>query len=269
MQADYKQIIQTTFDTVASGYDHPAMQFFPVTAERMLQHLQLEPTTRLLDVCTGTGMVSVRAAVALPDGHVTGVDLSAGMLEQARSKAQQHKLDNIHLQQMDMEALEFDNHHFDVATCSFGLFFIEDMEQCLRNIASKVRPGGKVAISTFMMDAFEPMNSAFRRCYESFGKETREAAWKRIASESALRELFAVAGMNEVEIYHEPLSYPITAQDWWSIIWNAGYRGYLQQLTDEELSEFRTKHMAEVEQLCASGDGHFNVGVLIAVGVKS
>jgi hypothetical protein len=41
MQPDYKQIIQTTFDTVATGYDHPAMQFFPATAERMLHHLQL------------------------------------------------------------------------------------------------------------------------------------------------------------------------------------------------------------------------------------
>lgn len=269
MQPDYKQIIQTTFDTVAAGYDHSSMQFFPATAERMLHHLQLEPTTRLLDVCTGTGMVSVRAAAALPDGHVTGVDLSHGMLEQARGKAQQQNLNNIHFQQMDMEALEFDDHRFDVATCSFGLFFIEDMEQCLCNIAAKVRLGGKVAVSTFMVDAFEPMTSAFRRRYESFGKESREASWKRIASETALRDLFAVAGMDEVEIYPEPMSYPITAQDWWNIVWNAGYRGYLQQLTDEELNEFQAQHMAEIEQLCASGNDQLNVGVLIAVGVKS
>jgi SAM-dependent methyltransferase len=212
--------------------------------------------------------VSVRAAAALSGEHVTGIDLSLGMLEQARNKAQQQNLHNIHFRQMDMEALEFDDHQFDAATCSFGLFFIEDMEQCLRNIGAKVKPGGKLAISTFMADAFEPMTSVFMRRYESFGKESREASWKRIASVPALRDLYAVAGMDDVAVHHETLSYPITAQDWWNIVWNAGYRGYLQQLSDEELAEFQAQHMAEVEQLCIRGNDHLNVGVLIAVATK-
>lgn len=268
MQPDRKQIIRTTFDTVAAAYEHPALRFFPETAERMLRHLQLEPSTRLLDVCTGTGNVSLRAAAALPGGHVTGIDLSGGMLEQARGKARQRNLDNVDFRQMDMEALEFDDHRFDAATCSFGLFFIDDMAQCLHNITAKVRPGGKVAISTFAVDAFEPMASLFLRRYESFGKETREAAWKSIASESALRDLFAAADMAEVEIHCTPLSYPLTAQDWWAIVWNAGYRGYLQQLTEAELTGFQAQHMAEIEQLWTADGGRLDVGVLIAVGVK-
>lgn len=266
MPPDYKQLIQTTFDTVAEGYDHPAMQFFPVTAERILHHLQLQPTAHLLDVCTGTGMLSLRAAQALPNGHVTGIDLSGRMLEQANNKAKQQNLDNIHFQQMDMEALSFADHQFDIATCSFGLFFIEDMENCLRNIASKVRSGGKVAISTFVTDAFEPMASLFLRRIESFGKETRDASWKRIANKPALCELFAAAGMTDVEIHYEPLNYPITAQDWWGIVWNAGYRGYLQQLAAEAQAEFQRQHLEEIEALCTTGNDRLNVGVLIAVG---
>ncbi len=265
MQADRKQIVQTTFDTVASGYDHPAMAFFPTTAERMLHHLQLAPTTHLLDVCTGTGMVALRAAAALPAGQVTGIDFSSGMLAQARSKAQQQHLNNVHFQQMDMEALTFADQQFDAASCSFGLFFIDAMEQCLRQIATKVKPGGKVAISTFKVDAFEPMTSLFLRRMEALGKQTREASWKRIANEPALRALLAAAGLAEVQIFHEPLRYPLRAQDWWNIVWNAGYRGYLQQLSAEELGDFQTQHLAEVEALCANGHS-LEVGVLIAVG---
>lgn len=267
MQPDRKQITQITFDTVATGYDHPELAFFPTTAECMIRHLQLEPSVHLLDVCTGTGMLSLRAAQALPDGHVTGIDLASGMLEQARNKAQQQNLTNIQFQQMDMEVLDFAEHQFDVATCSFGLFFIDDMESCLRNIATKVRPGGKVAISTFVTDAFEPLSSLFLRRLESFGKETREDTWKRISNEPALRALFATAGMDEVEIHHEPLSYPMSAQGWWDIIWNAGYRGYVQQLSVEEQAEFQRQHLAEIEALCTSGHDRLNVGVLIAVGV--
>jgi len=261
MDAQRKQFIQNTFDTVAPGYDHPAMAFFPATAERLLAHLQLDPAARLLDVCCGTGMVSLRAARMLTEGAVVGVDLSSGMLDQAR----QLKLDNVEFRQMDMEALDFERHSFDAATCSFGLFFIDDMEQALREIAARIKPGGKLAISTFAADAFEPMASLFLRRYESFGQETRDAAWKRIATESELRALFATAGLDEVVIHHEPLSYPLTAPDWWAIVWNAGYRGYLQQLSEAERAAFRQQHLAEIEQLCAAGKGRLNVGVMVAV----
>lgn len=265
MDAQRKRAIQGTFDTVANGYDHPAMAFFPATAERLLAHLQLDPAAHLLDVCTGTGMVSLRAARLLHRGSVVGVDLSSGMLDQARAKASRIGLANIEFRQMDMEALAFERHSFDAATCSFGLFFIDDMTQCLQKIAATLKPGGKLAISTFATGAFEPMASMFLRRYESFGKETREAAWKRIATESELRALFVAAGLDAVVIHHEPLCYPLAAPDWWDIVWNAGYRGYLQQLSESELAEFRQQHLAEVEALCVGGQARLDVGVMIAV----
>jgi len=265
MDAQRKQAIRGTFDTVAPGYDHPAMAFFPATAARLLAHLQLDPAARLLDVCTGTGMVSLRAAHLLTQGRVVGVDLSSGMLEQAREKARQAALGNIEFQQMDMEALTFAHHSFDAATCSFGLFFIDDMEQGLREIAARVKPGGKLAISTFADGAFEPMSSLFLRRCEAFGIETRPASWMRIATEPTLRALFAAAGLETPTVHHEPLGYALCAEDWWAIVWNAGYRGYLQQLPDTELAAFRQQHLAEIESLCVGGQGWLNASVMIAI----
>ena len=82
-----KAMIQNGFDTVASGYDHPSLSFFPETAKRLVDHLQLNPTDHLLDVCTGTGCVALTAAEKLSQGKVTGIDLSAGMLQQGSNKA--------------------------------------------------------------------------------------------------------------------------------------------------------------------------------------
>ncbi len=266
MDGQRKQAIQTTFDTVAPGYEQPATAFFARTAERMLDQLALAPNARLLDVCTGTGMVSLRAAAALTDGTVTGVDLSAGMLAQARNRAQALGLGNIAFRQMDMEALAFDAGEFDAATCSFGLFFVDDMAPCLRGIARTVRPGGQVAISTFAGNAFEPMSSLFLRRIEAFGVETRPASWLRLSTESALRELFAAAGLPEVSVRLEPLGYPISVDDWWDIVWNAGYRGYLQALSEAGLAAFRQQHLAEVEaQFAGRGGGWLDVGTMIAV----
>ena len=122
---DRKKMIQQGFDTVAAGYDHPSLSFFPETAKRLVEHLQLNPTDNLLDVCTGTGCVALTAAEKLNQGKVTGIDLSSGMLQQAKNKATERNLNNTEFKQMDLDHLEFEEGSFDVATSSFGLFFLE------------------------------------------------------------------------------------------------------------------------------------------------
>ena len=52
----------------------------------------------LLDVAAGTGWAALALSVPLPRGGVTGIDLSSGVLQQARNKAavrQLHKVDFI------------------------------------------------------------------------------------------------------------------------------------------------------------------------------
>ncbi len=53
-----KKMIQQGFDTVAGGYDHPSLSFFPETARRLVEHLQLNLTDNLLDVCTGSAALT-------------------------------------------------------------------------------------------------------------------------------------------------------------------------------------------------------------------
>ena len=132
-----KKMIQQGFDTVAPGYDHPSLCFFPETAKRLIEHLELDaldqnPGLHLLDVCTGTGCVALAAAERLSQGHITGIDLSTGMLQQAINKAAAKNLNNTQFHQMDLEHLSLENldrpdQAFDIATSSFGLFFLEDM----------------------------------------------------------------------------------------------------------------------------------------------
>ena len=265
---DRKKMIQQGFDTVASGYDHPDLSFFPETAKRLIERLQLKPTEHLLDVCTGTGVVALNAAQKLVKGKVTGIDLSSGMLQQAKNKAAEKGYLNIDFRQMDLDNLEFDNDTFDVATSSFGLFFLEDMTRSLQNIANTVKPGGKVAISSFTGEAFSPMSDIFLKHYQEAGKEIQPLSWKRLATKELLTEQFNTVGITDIEIHHEPLGYQMTsAQMWWDVVWNAGYRSLLNQLTDQQQVTFKEKHMKEISELV--GDGiWFNTEVMIAIGVK-
>ena len=266
---DHKQIIQQGFDTVAPGYDHPSLSFFPETAKRLVEHLQLNPTDHLLDVCTGTGCVALNAAEKLNQGKVTGIDLSSGMLQQASNKAAEKGLENTQFQQMDLEHLEFENGTFDVATSSFGLFFLEDMTQGLTNIASTVRPGGKVAITTFTGQAFSPMADIFIKRFETTGRVVPPLSWQRLATEELIKKQFNAVGITKVDIYHEPLGYHMTdPQMWWDVVWNAGWRALLNQMIEDEQIEFEKIHREEISGVLGSDGVWFNTEVLIAVGEK-
>ena len=264
-----KTMIQNAFDTVAEGYDHPSLAFFPDTADRLLDLLTLADDANLLDVCTGTGMVALKAARQLSRGKVTGIDLSPGMLQQASTKAEAFGLQNAEFINMDLDELAFNESPFDVATCSFGLFFIDDMVAALTNISNAVKPAGLIAISSFTDDAFDPFSQMFLDCYQSFGKEAPPLSWKRLESEENIRAVFKSAGISDVSFHHQPLGYEMkTEQHWWDVVWNAGYRGLLNQLTDEQQLEFKTKHMAEVAAYCKNNKAWLDTSVIIAIGRK-
>lgn len=270
-----KQRIQQGFDTVAPGYDHPSLAFFPETAKRLVEYLKLDDADqntghRLLDVCCGTGVVAIAAAEKLRQGQVTGIDLSSGMLQQAKNKAAAKNLDNIRFQQMDMEHLDFEPESFDIATSSFGLFFLEDMTRGISNIARTVKPGGKIAISSFTGDAFSPMADLFIQRYESTGRVVPPLSWKRLATEELIRELFAAVNITQVQIHHEPLGYHMTdPQTWWDVVWNAGWRSLLNQLSEEEQKDFQTEHIKEISDVLGKDGVWFNTEVLIAVAEKN
>jgi len=266
---DRKKMIQQGFDTVAAGYDHPSLSFFPETAKRLIKHLNLKPTDNLLDVCTGTGVVALTAAEKLTQGKVTGIDLSSGMLQQAKNKAAEKNLNNTEFLQMDLEHLAFPQNSFDVATSSFGLFFLDDMTQALNNIASTVKSGGKVAITTFAGEAFSPMADIFIKRYASTGREVPPLSWKRLATEELIREQFDAVNISKVEIHHEPLGYHMTdPQMWWDVVWNAGWRSLLNQMTEGEQKVFQEKHLKEIAEVVGNDGVWFNTEVLIAVGEK-
>ncbi len=266
---DRKKMIQQGFDTVAAGYDHPALSFFPETAKRLVEHLQLNPEDKLLDVCTGTGCVALTAAEKLNRGQVFGIDLSAGMLQQAKNKAAEKNLNNTEFTQMDLEHLEFDDESFDVATSSFGLFFLEDMNSGLAKIASTVRPGGKVAITSFAGEAFSPMAEIFIKNYKATGRDMPTPSWKRLATETLLREQFKAVDITDVTIHHEPLGYQMTSpQMWWDVVWNAGWRTFLNQLSETEQKDFKEAHLKEIAEVLGESGVWFNTEVFIAVGEK-
>src|SRR5574337_95874 len=243
-------ILKETFDTVSGGYDNKALRFFPDSARHMAGLLKLRGDEHVLDVACGTGHAALALAPLLPRGRVTAVDFSAGMLDQARKKAASVNAGNIEFIEGDMTALGFPAGTFDTAVCAFGIFFVEDMDRQLAHIASVVKPGGGITISSFQKNYFYPLKDLMTDRLKSYGVQMPHQTWKRIANETGCRELFEKAGLQDVQVGRKNIGYYLdSAEQWWDIIWNAGFRRMINQLAPGRQERFRLEHLQEVEAL--------------------
>jgi demethylmenaquinone methyltransferase / 2-methoxy-6-polyprenyl-1,4-benzoquinol methylase len=106
--------------------------------------------TTILDVATGTGDMAILLVRRLPQIHVTGVDISPGMLEIGQQKITRLKLgDRITLQPGDSEALPFSANSFDAITVAFGVRNFENLEKGLMEMHRVLKPGGKLVVLEF------------------------------------------------------------------------------------------------------------------------
>lgn len=264
-----KSLIRKTFNTVADGYDNHALRYFSDSAKHLATCLDLKGDERALDVATGTGSNALVLARHLLSGHVTGVDFSEGMLKQARAKTELASLRNVDFVEMDMQKLSFPDNQFDVATCAFGIFFVEDMEGSLKQISSKVKTGGKVAVTSFYDNAFLPLVELFFERLALYGIERPPLSWKRIATEEKLAALFESANLIDIAVQRKNIGYYLrSADEWWDLIWYAGFRAMVDQLAPQQLDKFKTEHLAEIQSLASSEGIWLDVEVLYAIGIK-
>lgn len=269
-----KQRVTDTFNMVADGYLHPASRFFPLAADALVGLLKPRPGIRALDVATGTGVVSTAIARIITPGRVDAIDLSEGMLHQQEKAIDRLGLNNIDLHVMDAEALEFPDDHFDAVTCGFGLFFLPDMEKGLKEWVRVTRPGGTVLFTSFGRDAFQPLTKLFLDRIEAYGIEIpadrTRMGWYPLSTPEQGKALMETAGITNIEITSRQLGYHLgSADDWWEVTWNAGYRSFLLRLSDKQLDRFRQEHLAEIEGL-KSGQGIWmDVEVLFFRGSKA
>jgi len=244
-----KEFIRQTFDRVAPDYGRGSCRFFHVSGELMVGLLALQGHETVLDVAAGTGATTFPLARSLPSGGVTAVDFSADMLDQARSTAVKEGLRNIEFVCHDMTRLPFATNSFDHVTCSFGLFFVEDMSEMLEHFARLVKPGGSVLISGFCSDSFLPMAQLLLDRLRDWGVDIPERiGWQRMSEVEQLQELFDAAGFDTHTIDRRSLGYRISLDDWWNIVWSAGFRGFVEQL-GPSVDEFKQAHFDELRPL--------------------
>lgn len=262
-----KNITQETFNNVADVYDSKELRFFTDSAKHLASIIPLRGHERVIDIATGTGNAALAVASYVPRGNVTGIDFSGGMLEQARKKAFAGNIKNTEFIEMDMQDIDFPPATFDAAICAFGIFFVEDMDTLLSRIVKIIRPGGVIAICNFHESYFNPLRTMMADRLAQYNVQMPLQAWINIATEIGCRKLFEKAGITDISVEHKNMGYFLADEnEWWNVIWNAGFRMRVSQLKPADLERFRQEHLKEVSALKSQDGLWLDIGVLYTTG---
>ncbi|MBX2973941.1 MAG: bifunctional demethylmenaquinone methyltransferase/2-methoxy-6-polyprenyl-1,4-benzoquinol methylase UbiE [Flavobacteriales bacterium] len=160
-----REQVERMFDAISPKYDLLNRVFSLGVDQgwrrKVIRMVAAEPVEKLLDVATGTADLAIMATKAAK--HVTGVDISDGMLAHGRVKVEQKGLqDRITLQQADSAALPFADGAFDAVTVAFGVRNYEDLDKGLREMLRVLHPGGRLFVLEFSKPQRTPMRQLFR-----------------------------------------------------------------------------------------------------------
>jgi ubiquinone/menaquinone biosynthesis C-methylase UbiE len=109
----------------------------------LLETAHPTPDDQLLDVGCGTGRFAVAMAPLV--GHVTGVDLTPAMLDQARTLQANAGVSNIEWRQADVTAIPFADGAFTLVTCRNMLHHTTSPNAVLAEMSRVCAAGGRVA----------------------------------------------------------------------------------------------------------------------------
>jgi demethylmenaquinone methyltransferase/2-methoxy-6-polyprenyl-1,4-benzoquinol methylase len=139
------RFVRGLFDEGAGSYDRINALFSFGTGARYrrdaLRRAGLAPGQRLLDVAIGTGLVAREAlAILRRPEDVLGLDLSAGMLKEARRNLP------IALMQGRAEDLPLADESVDFLSMGYALRHVPDLERTFLEYRRVLRPGGRVLL---------------------------------------------------------------------------------------------------------------------------
>ncbi len=137
---------------IATRYDHNAARYDDVTrynrdaADRLVQSLPRREYRALLDVGCGTGYASVAMIERFGVPAVTGVDISAQMLERMREKLAALPGVTCETHVADVLGMPVGDDAYDCVLASMALHWFPRRGEAIAAMARKLTPGGVLGI---------------------------------------------------------------------------------------------------------------------------
>ena len=169
-RGDQRSSLQNVFCHIAGIYDwmNLLISFGLIRSwrRRAARYLALRAGETGLDLGTGTADLAIALlAVADPNAHIIGIDITPQMLEQGRRKLRRRGLqERIELRLGDAEHLNLPDNSVNGCCSAFLIRTLDDLPQSLREMLRVVRPNGRV----ICLEVSHPPHRIFRGLFHFY-----------------------------------------------------------------------------------------------------
>lgn len=214
MKDDKEEKVQGVFQHISSNYDM-MNDIISIGLHRGWKDSLAEEISQkgksILDVCCGTGDLTVMLSKKDVLNEITGLDFSQNMLSVAKNRVEKNDVKNVKLVQGNAMELPFEDNCFDCAVISFGLRNVADYSKVISEMTRVIKKGGWI----YCLEASYPDSKYIKPFFRLYfrhimprlaglitGKQ-KEYEWLNESTElflkkNELAELFKKCGLSDV-----------------------------------------------------------------------
>lgn len=263
--SDATRRAERTYSSAADRFTEPQLSFWDLWGGETVARLGPAPGARVLDLCCGAGASAIPAARAVgAEGEVIGVDVSQGLLDLARDRADAEGLTNLELRCADATATGYPDGDFDAVVCVFGVFFVPDRVSFTAEMWRMVRPSGTLAITTWGPGWLEPACSIFWDAVRAVQPSLFRGfnPWDDITEPGQLVDLYARAGVTGAAAEASPGKQPLERpEDFWVMVMGSGLRATVDALSPDQAAAVHDEVLATL-----ADRGVTEVGIDVVLG---
>lgn len=152
----------------SSAVPRRAMKHYEYMVPTLLEKAKQNPNLKLLDVGCGSGSITIELAKLVPEGQVTGLDISGAILESARVHAERQGVLNISFVKGDVHELPFADWTFDVVCTHQAVAHFNDHGEAISELIRVTKKGGVVCLreGDLTTGKFLPGYSILDECFK-------------------------------------------------------------------------------------------------------
>lgn len=199
---------QEQFDRQAAEYDAQWNAWSGASLAWLIEHAHCRPSHRWLDVATGAGFTAVAFAPLVAE--VTGLDVSAAMMREARGRSRAAGLANLFFETGAAESLPFPPERFDGVVCRLAAHHFLSVPKFVAEAYRVLRPGRRLLVA----DSAEPDNAPEVDAWHNHVEVLRDGSHVRNYTPAEWRGFVTGAGFVLEELDQVRESVPITMRAW-------------------------------------------------------
>ena len=175
----------------------------------------------MLELAAGPGDTGFLAAELIaPGGTLISSDAVEEMVEQARARAAELKIENVEFRTIDAEWIDVGTAELDAVLARWGYMLLADPATALGETRRVLRPGGRVALAAWTHPDENPWASAPTAELIAMGAieppDLEQPNMFAFHDPERIRELLETAGFTDIVIEQIPIVYAFDSlDDWW------------------------------------------------------